>query len=180
MMVAGLWMRPEHYGDPEAEIAAVRTAVGGMDLSTLGKMKLTGPGVPTLLERMYANRWTDLRKGRVRYGVMCNDEGVVMDDGVCARVGDEEWYMTTTSSGAGSVFEWIQWWMQSGWGEGVHLVNQTEAFAANITEQFRWQRFEDAAHEAAAELIDAGMEADGVMAAMQDSIQETIDAMEAE
>ena len=43
-----------------------------------------------------------------------------------------------------------------------------------------WQRFEDAAHEAAAELIDAGMEADGVMGAMQDSIQETIDAMEAD
>ena len=43
-----------------------------------------------------------------------------------------------------------------------------------------WQRFEDAVHEAAAELIDAGMEADGVMRAMQDSIQETIDAMEAE
>lgn len=130
MMVAGLWLRPEHYGDPIAEVKAVRSAVGLIDVSTLGKMRLTGPGVPTLLDRLYVNRLGDLPIGRARYGVMCNDEGVVLDDGVTARLGEHEWYTTTTSSGAGAIYEWMQWWRQSGWGEGVHLTDVTENFAA--------------------------------------------------
>ena len=127
---AGLWLRPEHYGDPAAEVEAVRQRVGIIDVSTLGKLQLTGPGAARLLERIYANQWRRLRVGRVRYGVMCNDEGVVLDDGVCARTGEQEWYLSTTSSGAGAVFEWMQWWMQSGWGDGVHLTDLTDSFAA--------------------------------------------------
>ena len=130
MMVAGLWLRPEHYGDAVAEVRAVRQRVGLIDVSPLGKLKLTGPGVPDLLERIYANQWRQLGRGRVRYGVMCNDEGAVIDDGVTARVGDTEWYMSTTSSGARSVFEWIEWWLQSGWGDGVHLTDLTQTYAA--------------------------------------------------
>ena len=130
MMVAGLWLRPEHYGQPEAEVRAVRERVGLIDVSPLGKLQLTGPGVPRLLERLYVNRWRKLGLGRVRYGVMCNDEGVVLDDGVCAHRREEEWYMSTTSTGASGVFEWIQWWAQSGWGKGVQVTDLTDTFSA--------------------------------------------------
>jgi sarcosine oxidase subunit alpha len=130
MMLAGLWLRPEHYGDVTAEIKAVRERVGLIDVSTLGKLKLTGPGVPDLLDKIYINKWQKLAVGRVRYGIMCNDEGVILDDGVTAHVADHEWYTTTTSSGASAMYEWIQWWLQSGWGDGVHLTNMTEAYAA--------------------------------------------------
>ncbi|MCP4424356.1 MAG: aminomethyl transferase family protein, partial [Chloroflexi bacterium] len=130
MMVAGLWLRPEHYGDPVAEVKAVREQVGLIDVSTLGKIKLTGPGVPALLDKLYINKFSNLKVGRVRYGAMVNAEGVLMDDGVTARVGEQEWYMTTTSSGAAGVYEWIQWWAQSGWGEGVHVTSVSEGKAA--------------------------------------------------
>lgn len=130
MMVAGLWMRAERYGDPAGEVQAVRERVGIIDISTLGKMRLTGSGVPGFLNKIYSNKWRGLRPGRVRYGVMCNDEGIVLDDGVTARVGEREWYMSTTSSGAGGMYEWMQWWLQSGWGDGVHLTNVTENYAA--------------------------------------------------
>jgi sarcosine oxidase subunit alpha len=130
MMVAGLWLRPEHYGDPLAEVTAVRQRVGLIDVSTLGKLKLTGPGVPALLDKIYINKWQKLETGHVRYGLMCNDEGVVLDDGVTARVGEQEWYTTVTSSGASAMYEWIQWWLQSGWGEGVHVTNVTEGWVA--------------------------------------------------
>ena len=129
-MVAGQWIRAEHYGDPVAEVKAVRQAAGLIDVSSLGKLRLTGPGVPDLLQRVYINKWRKLGIGQSRYGVMCNDEGIVLDDGVCARVGEEEWYMSTTSSGATGMYDWMQWWIQSGWGEGIHLTNVTEAFAA--------------------------------------------------
>lgn len=135
MMVAGEWMRPEHYGDPHAEVNAVRTGVGIIDVSTLGKIKLTGPGVPELLDKLYANRFSNLKVGRVRYGVMCNAEGVIMDDGVTARISESEWYMSTTSGGSGAVYEWIQWWVQSGWGTDlgeatVHVTSVSEGRAA--------------------------------------------------
>jgi sarcosine oxidase subunit alpha len=130
LAVAGLWLRAERYGDPTLEVRAVREAVGAIDVSTLGKLRLTGPGVPTLLDRLYINQWQKLAVGRVRYGVMCNDEAVVLDDGVCAHVAPQDWYLTTTSSGAGAIFEWIQWWAQSGWGEGVHIADLTETYAA--------------------------------------------------
>ena len=130
MMVAGLWLRPEQYGDPAEEVRAVRERAGLIDVSPLGKLQLSGPGVPGLLDRLYVNQWRDLRRGRVRYGIMCNDEGVVIDDGVCARLSDEEWYMSTTSAGAGNVLEWIEWWRQSGWGDGVQVADLTETNAA--------------------------------------------------
>ena len=130
MMVAGLWLRPEHYGDPLAEVQAVRQHVGLVDVSTLGKLRLSGPGIPRLLDRLYVNRWQKLAPGRVRYGVMCNDEGIVLDDGVTACLGPEEYYMTVTSSGAGAIYEWIQWWVQSGWGDGVQVTPLTDDYAA--------------------------------------------------
>ncbi len=130
MMNAGQWKRPEHYGDPTAEVRAVREAVGLIDISTLGKFHLRGPDVPALLERVYTNHWGGLDAGRVRYGLMVNDEGVVMDDGVTARLSGDDYYMTTTSGGATSVYEWIEWWLQSGWGMDVHLLNATELRAA--------------------------------------------------
>jgi sarcosine oxidase subunit alpha len=83
-----------------------------------------------MLERLYVNQWQDLRRGRVRYGMMCNDEGIVLDDGVCARLSEEEWYVSTTSTGAAGALEWMEWWRQSGWGEGVHITDMTETFAA--------------------------------------------------
>lgn len=130
MMVAGLWLRPEHYGDPAAEAQAVRQRAGLIDVSTLGKLRLNGPGVPDLLDRIYVNKWQKLAVGRIRYGLMCNDEGIILDDGVTARVADQEWYMTTTSSGATTIYEWIQWWLQSGWGQGVNISDLTEVHAA--------------------------------------------------
>jgi sarcosine oxidase subunit alpha len=134
MMNAGLWKRPEHYGNPLAEARAVRQAVGLIDVTTLGKLHLSGPDVPELLERVYTNRWKKLGVGRVRYGMMVNDEGVVMDDGVTARLDENLYYMTTTSSGAEQVYEWIEWWLQSGWELDVQVLPATDLRAAmNLT-----------------------------------------------
>lgn len=130
LMNAGLWKRPEHYGDPTEEIRAVRERVGIIDVSTLGKFHLHGRDIGTLLERLYINRWQKLKVGRVRYGVMVNDEAVIMDDGVTARLEDNLYYMTATSGGASSLNEWIEWWLQSGWDYDLHLIDATELRAA--------------------------------------------------
>jgi sarcosine oxidase subunit alpha len=134
MMNAGLWKRPEHYGNPLTEVRAVRQSVGLIDVTTLGKLHLKGANVPELLERVYTNRWKKLEVGQVRYGMMVNEEGIVMDDGVTARLNEDLYYMTTTSSGAAQVYEWIEWWLQSGWDLDVQVLPATELRAAmNLT-----------------------------------------------
>jgi sarcosine oxidase subunit alpha len=125
MMNAGLWKRPEHYGNPTAEVLGTRTGLGLIDVSTLGKLHLRGKDVPKLLELLYTNKWSKLAVGRSRYGVMCNEEGIVSDDGVAARLDEESWYVTTTTGGASAVYENIEWNLQSGWNLEVHLCNMT-------------------------------------------------------
>ncbi len=126
---AGQWKRPESYGDVAAEVAAVRHAVGLIDVSTLGKIELTGPDAAELLERVYLNGWKDLRPGRVRYGAMCNEDGVLFDDGVGVRLGPEAFYLTATTGNADNVFGWLELWRAT-WRLNVQVVNRTSALAA--------------------------------------------------
>ncbi len=86
-IVAGQWIRPEHYGDPAAEVRNVRRNVGIIDVTPLGKLDLRGPDVPKLLNFLYVNKWSKLDVGSVRYGVMCGEDGVVIDDGVTGHLG---------------------------------------------------------------------------------------------
>ena len=130
-ILAGQWIRPDHYGDPAAEVRNVRTNVGLIDVTPLGKLDLRGPDIPRLLNLLYTNKWSKLPVGKVRYGMMCAEDGVVLDDGVTGRLGDDHYLMTTTSSGAGGVWEWVENWLQTerpDW--KVHVTPVTTAYAS--------------------------------------------------
>jgi sarcosine oxidase, subunit alpha len=130
-LVAGAWIRPDHYGDPASEVLNVRENVGLIDVTPLGKFDLRGPDVPKLLDHLYVNKWSNLDVGAVRYGVMCAEDGVVMDDGVTGRLGPRRYMMTTTSSGAANVWEWIDNWLQTAHPEWrVHVTPVTTAYAS--------------------------------------------------
>ena len=130
-LVAGAWIRPDRYGDAAAEAANVREHVGIIDVTPIGKLDLRGPDVPALLNLLYVNKWSKLEIGRVRYGVMCADDGVVLDDGVTGRLGDEHYLMSTTSSGAATVWEWAENWLQTEHPEWrVHVTPVTTAYAS--------------------------------------------------
>ncbi len=126
---AGQWKRPESYGDPAGEARAVRTAAGLIDVSTLGKIELAGPDAGELLERVYLNSWRDLKAGRARYGAMCDEDGVLFDDGVGARLGPDRYYLTATTGNADAVFGWLELWRAT-WRLDVQVVNRTSALAA--------------------------------------------------
>jgi sarcosine oxidase subunit alpha len=130
-LIAGQWIRPEHYGDPSAEAQNVRTHVGIIDVTPLGKIDLQGPDVVKLLNLVYTNNWDNLQIGSVRYGVMCAEDGVVMDDGVTARLGTNHYLMTTTSSGAATVWETLEMWLQAAHPDwSVNVTPVTTAMAS--------------------------------------------------
>jgi len=130
-LVAGAWIRPDHYGDPMGEARNVREHVGVIDVTPLGKLDLRGPDVPKLLNQLYINRWSKLPVGSVRYGVMCAEDGVVLDDGVTGRLDTDHYIMATTSSGALTVWEWVENWLQTERPEWrVHVTPVTTAYAS--------------------------------------------------
>ncbi len=130
-LVAGAWIRPDRYGDAAAEAANVREHVGIIDVTPIGKLDLRGPDVPALLNLLYVNKWSKLEVGRVRYGVMCAEDGVVLDDGVTGRLGDEHYLMSTTSSGAATIWEWVENWLQTEHPDWrVHVTPVTTAYAS--------------------------------------------------
>ena len=134
----GQWHRPWWYPrrgeDKHAAVArecrAVREAAGVLDASTLGKIDIRGPDAATLLDRLYTNAFSTLKVGRVRYGLMCGDDGMVFDDGTTARLGDEHYLMTTTTGNAAQVLEWLEEWLQTEWPElKVYCTSVTEQWA---------------------------------------------------
>ena len=136
-MPAGNWRRPEYYAvsgesreqSIEAEVRAVRGAVGLIDVGTLGKIEIYGPDAAELLDRVYAGRYSDLKIGMTRYGLMLDESGVIVDDGVIARLGEEVFYFTTTTGGSATVFRELLR-LNALWGLNCSLVNVTGHRAA--------------------------------------------------
>ena len=126
---AGDWRRAYDYGDPQQEALAVHQAAGLIDVSTLGKLLVRGPAAGEFLDRLYPNRFSDLKPGRIRYGVISSDAGRIVDDGTICRIDEDTYYVTTTSSGAGAVEEWFSWWLAD-WRMDVRLTDMTQGLAA--------------------------------------------------
>jgi sarcosine oxidase subunit alpha len=126
---AGDWRRAYDYGDPQAEALAVHRAAGLIDVSTLGKLLVRGPDAGEFLDLLYPNRFSDLKPGRIRYGVISSDAGRIVDDGTICRIADDTFYVTTTSSGAGAVEEWFSWWLAD-WRMNVRLTDLTQGLSA--------------------------------------------------
>jgi sarcosine oxidase subunit alpha len=133
----GQWKRPWYY--PQAgesmhdavnrECLATRNAIGILDATTLGKIDIQGPDAAELLDRIYTNNWKSLEVGRCRYGLMCGEDGMLFDDGVTTRLGEQHYFMTTTSGNAARVLGWLEEWLQTEWPE-------LRVYCNSVTEQW--------------------------------------------
>jgi sarcosine oxidase subunit alpha len=129
----GGWWRPWHYGDPIAEYWAVREGVSLGDVSTLGKLVVSGPDVVDFLERLYPCRVADIRPGRSRYALLLNERGHIMDDGMILRESESRFVLTFTSGGAANAEMWVRDWIDT-WALRVHVMDRTMSLAAiNVT-----------------------------------------------
>ncbi len=134
----GQWKRPWYF--PQAgetmhdavnrEVKAVRESLGVTDASTLGKIDIQGKDAAAFLNRIYTNAWSKLEVGKCRYGLMLGEDGMVMDDGVTARLGEHHYLMTTTTGNAAPVLGHMEEFLQTEWPElEVRLTSVTEQFA---------------------------------------------------
>ena len=133
----GQWKRPWFYPrsgeDMQDAVAreqvAVRTGVGILDGSTLGKIDVQGPDAPEFLDMLYTNLMSTLKVGSVRYGVLCGVDGMVKDDGTVLRIAEDRYLVYTTTGGAAEVLEWMEEWLQTEWPHlDVYLTSVTDHF----------------------------------------------------
>ncbi len=139
MIEAGLWYRPSYFPKPgettwreacDREVMMVRQAVGVTDVSTLGKIDIQGKDAGRFLDFVYTNTFSTLPVGRVRYGLMLREDGLVLDDGTSARLGQDHYLMTTTTAAAGLVMRHLDFVHQAFCADWqVRFISVTEAWA---------------------------------------------------
>ncbi|MEX0983798.1 MAG: 2Fe-2S iron-sulfur cluster-binding protein [Actinomycetota bacterium] len=134
----GQWLRAWYYprGDEPKddavarECATLRRACGLFDASTLGKIDVCGPDAGVFLDRMYTNRMSTLAPGSIRYGLMLGLDGMIFDDGVAMRLGEDRYLVTTTTGGAAEVLDRFEEWLQTEWTDlRVYCTSVTEQWA---------------------------------------------------
>ncbi|MCC0045426.1 sarcosine oxidase subunit alpha family protein [Albidovulum sp.] len=135
----GMWLRAQWFPKPgethwrqsvDREVLATRASAGICDVTTLGKIDIQGKDAGAFLNRVYANTFATLPVGKVRYGLMLREDGIVMDDGTTARLAEDEWVMTTTTANAVPVFRHLEFCRQCLWPDmDVQLISTTEAWA---------------------------------------------------
>jgi sarcosine oxidase subunit alpha len=134
----GHWKRARYFPldkeDMDAAVArecrAVRASAGLFDASTLGKIEVVGPDAAAFMNLIYTNPWTKLEPGRCRYGLMLNEAGFVMDDGVVGRMGPDRFHVTTTTGGAARVLHHMEDYRQTEFPHlKVWLTSTTEQWA---------------------------------------------------
>ena len=132
---AGQWLRPQYYPEPGEDVMdaiyreskQVRETVGLCDVSSLGKIEIFGADAAELLNRLYINAWLKLPIGKARYGLMLREDGYVFDDGTTSRLGEEHYFMTTTTANAARVLAHMEYATQVLWPElDVHFCTATE------------------------------------------------------
>lgn len=134
----GLWKRARYLPRPgedmhsavARECRTVRTTAGLFDASTLGKIEVVGPDAAEFLERLYVNTFKTLGVGRCKYGVLLNEAGFIIDDGVIGRLAADVFHVTTTTGGAARVLNMMEDYLQTEFPElKVWLTSTTEQWA---------------------------------------------------
>jgi sarcosine oxidase, subunit alpha len=116
----GDWCRPAAYprsgetldAAAQREAGTVRKCAGLLDGSPLGKLEVFGPDAARFLDLMYVGTMSTLRIGQARYGLLLNENGTLVDDGIVARLSEQRYWVNTTTAGfdrtAAAFEEWLQ------------------------------------------------------------------------
>jgi sarcosine oxidase subunit alpha len=104
-----------------------------LDSSSLGKIEVCGPDAAAFLNRMYVNNVETLKPGRIRYGMMLNENGIIIDDGVFTRLREDFFIVSTSSAGLAKVFIAFEEWLQTEWPDLQVLVCNVTSQWATLT-----------------------------------------------
>jgi sarcosine oxidase subunit alpha len=137
----GDWRRPAAYPRPGESVEAaahreagiVRERAGLYDGSPLGKLEIYGPDAAQFLDLMYVGTMSTLAIGQARYGVLLNEHGTLVDDGIVARLGEQHYWINTSTAGAERTAAAFEEWLQCEFVNLRVLVTPVTSGWANVT-----------------------------------------------
>jgi aminomethyltransferase len=98
---------PLQYSSIVAEHKAVRKAAGLFDVSHMGQISMEGPAAIETAERLLTRKVASLRPGRVRYALLCNEEGGVVDDVTVYRLAADALFLCVNAANIENDYRWI-------------------------------------------------------------------------
>jgi aminomethyltransferase len=108
----GGWSMPVQYTSIVAEHLATRTAVGLFDISHMGRLRFDGPDAARFLDGLVTRRVADLAPGQIRYALVTNDAGGILDDVLVYRLADAAGgtyhVMVVNASNRPKIVAWIE------------------------------------------------------------------------
>jgi aminomethyltransferase len=107
MVPFGGWDMPVQYAGIAPEHKAVRGAAGLFDISHMARVDVRGPGALALLEKVFTNSVASMKDGQVRYGLVCKEDGGVLDDVLVYRW-DDGFMAVINASNRGKVLAWLE------------------------------------------------------------------------
>jgi sarcosine oxidase, subunit alpha len=133
------WLRPAYYGpdDParaiHREAARARDVVALFDGSSLGKIEIIGLDAAALADFHSYNRLSTLKVGRIRYGFVLQESGVVLDDGVTLRLSEDRFLVSCSSGNTDAVRMRLELWRQDRFDDRRVAIHDTTAQWATLT-----------------------------------------------
>jgi aminomethyltransferase len=101
------WQVPLQYSNALDEYYAVRTAAGLFDISYLGRIEVSGPGADGLLQKVHTRNTARMAEGTAHYGLLCNESGFILDDGLLFRLSGDRYLLTTNAANTGKILHWL-------------------------------------------------------------------------
>lgn len=107
MVEFGGWEMPVQYSSIVEEHHVVRKAVGLFDISHMGRLAFRGREAPALLNHLLTCRVENLVDGQVRYGLICNAAGGILDDVLVNRIDPTTFGLVVNASNREKIVDWI-------------------------------------------------------------------------
>jgi len=101
------WEMPVQYSTIVEEHLAVRSAAGLFDISHMGRLSLEGPETVDFLNRTVTIDVSRMKPGQVRYTLVCNHAGGILDDILVYRL-DSHWELVVNASNRLKLLEWFE------------------------------------------------------------------------
>jgi len=131
------WLKPAFYPRGRVgiedilaeEMQAVRKSSGLHDLSSIAKIEVCGPDARTFLDRIYCSNLADLSAGQIRYSMMLDESGSILEHGIVICLADDRFFITGSSGSEKILLAWLEGWLASDW-------HDLQVFVSPVTYQW--------------------------------------------
>lgn len=109
MVAFGGYLLPVQYETGVIkEHLAVRTKAGIFDVSHMGEIRIHGKDALTNVQNLGTNDFSKMKDGQIKYSLMCNETGGVVDDLLVYRMGEEDYFIVVNAANHHKDVKWMK------------------------------------------------------------------------